>query len=107
MVMRQMRENTKWIMLVTALAFVALMVFEWGMDMSGQSSAQVTGAAEIGSVNGEDIPYEVYTETYQNLYQQQQAAMGGQPIPRSMIRQIEQAAFDQVVMQMLLEQELD
>jgi peptidyl-prolyl cis-trans isomerase D len=107
MVMRQMRENTKWIMLVTALAFVALMVFEWGMDMSGQSSAQMTGAAQIGSVNGEEIPYEAYTQTYQNLYAQQQAAMGGEPISRSMMRQIEQAAFDQVVMQMLLEQELD
>ena len=33
--MRQMRENTKWIMLVTAIAFVGLMVFEWGMDITG------------------------------------------------------------------------
>ena len=36
--MRQMRENTKWIMIITALAFTALMVFEWGMDATGQSS---------------------------------------------------------------------
>ena len=36
--MRQMRENTKIIMLVTAAAFVALMVFEWGMDITGQSA---------------------------------------------------------------------
>lgn len=36
--MRQMRENTKWIMLVTAMAFVGLMVFQWGMDLSGRSN---------------------------------------------------------------------
>ena len=30
--MRQMRENTKWIMLATALAFVALMVFRFITD---------------------------------------------------------------------------
>jgi peptidyl-prolyl cis-trans isomerase D len=106
MVMRQMRENTKWIMLVTALAFVALMVFEWGMDMSGQSSAQLTGAGEIGSVNGEAISYEQYSLTYQNLYEQQQAALQGQTITPAMNRQIEQAAFDQVVMQMLIADEL-
>ena len=36
--MRQMREATKPIMLFTAAAFVALMVFQWGMDITGISS---------------------------------------------------------------------
>ena len=43
--MRQMRAATKPIMLVTAGAFVALMVFQWGMDITGQSSG---GLGEIG-----------------------------------------------------------
>ena len=54
--MRQMRENTKWIMLITALAFVALMVFEWGMDMTGRSGSAVAG--EMGRINGESVSYE-------------------------------------------------
>jgi peptidyl-prolyl cis-trans isomerase D len=105
MVMRQMRENTKWIMLVTALAFVALMVFEWGMDLTGQSSAQVTGG-DVGSVNGAEISYQEYMTTYQNLYQSQQQALGGAPISQAMNRQIEDAAWDQIVMQRLIAQEL-
>ena len=105
MVMRQMRENTKWIMLVTALAFVALMVFEWGMDLTGQSSAQVSGG-DVGSVNGEEISYLEWSTTVQNLYQQQQQALGGQPISQAMNRQIEDAAWDQLVMQRLISQEL-
>ena len=103
--MRQMRENTKWIMLVTALAFVALMVFEWGMDLTGQSSAQVSGG-DVGSVNGDEISYQEFITTYQNLYNQQQQAMGGAPISESMNRQIEQAAWDQIVISRLIAQEL-
>ena len=102
--MRQMRENTKWIMLVTALAFVALMVFEWGMDLSGRSGAQATGG-ELGSVNGEPITYEEYIAVYRNLYEQQ-ANASEEPITTAMNRQIEEAAWEQIVSQKLLEQEM-
>jgi peptidyl-prolyl cis-trans isomerase D len=101
--MRQMRENTKWIMLITAIAFVLLMVFEWGMDLTGQSGAAMAGG-EIGRVNGEVVTYEEYLSVYRNLYQQQSGATG--PITAVMNRQIEDAAWDQVVMQKLLQREL-
>jgi peptidyl-prolyl cis-trans isomerase D len=102
--MRQMRENTKWIMLITALAFVGLMVFEWGMDFSGRSSAQASGG-EIARVNGQTITLEEYQAVRQTLYEQQQARMGG-VIPPAVLRQIDDAAFEQVVMQRLVQQEL-
>ena len=65
--MRQMREATKPIMLLAALAFVALMVFEWGMDASGRSGG---GLGEIGSVNGEAVMYEDYMAAYRQIYDQ-------------------------------------
>jgi peptidyl-prolyl cis-trans isomerase D len=102
--MRQLRENTKWIMLVTFLAFVGLMVFEWGMDLSGRSGAAAAGG-ELGRVNGEPVSYEEYLTVYRNLYQQQQEAMDA-PITAAVNRQIEEAAWDQVVTQRLLQQEL-
>jgi peptidyl-prolyl cis-trans isomerase D len=102
--MRQMRENTKWIMLITALAFAALMVFEWGMDMTGRGGSQVAG--ELGRVNGESVSYEEWLAVYRNVYQQQQNATDG-PITSAMTRQIEDAAWDQIVTQRLLQQELD
>ncbi len=105
MVMRQMRENTKWIMLITALAFVALMVFEWGMDATGRSGAQVSGG-EVGRVEGTPVLYSEYMATYQNLYNQQQAAMD-EPITTAMNRQIEEAAWQQVVMEKLIARELE
>ena len=104
--MRQMRENTKWIMLITALAFVALMVFEWGMDATGRSGAQMTGG-ELGRVNGQPVTYEEYTSTYQNLYDQQQRANPDMIISSAMNRQIEDAAWQQVVLQKLISNELE
>ncbi len=105
MVMRTMREQTKWIMIITALAFAGLMFFEWGMDYSGQSSAQLTGG-ELGSVNGQTISYEVYQPVYQNLYQQRQQEQED-AITTVQNREIEDAAWDQLVMDVLVEQEIN
>ena len=102
--MQQMRENTKWIMLITALAFVALMVFEWGMDMSGQSAGALTGG-RLGTVNGAPINYGEYTQVYRNLYQQRQSQ--GAAISAAENREIENQAFEQLVMDRLIEQELN
>ena len=46
--MRQMREFTKPLILLALLAFVALMIFQWGMDITGRSGGSL---GEIGSYN--------------------------------------------------------
>jgi len=101
--MRQMRENTKWIMLVTALAFVGLMVFQWGMDITGQGGLTV-GA--VGSVNGTPVSYEAYNQTLNSLFDQVQATQED-PITSQQRRDLEDAAWDEVVNQVLIQQELD
>ena len=101
--MRQMRENTKWIMLVTAIAFVALMVFEWGMDITGQSGG---GPGELGSVNGAPIRYEHYQAVYRNLHEQVSRSQE-QPITAAQNRELEEAAWTEVINQTLIQQELD
>jgi peptidyl-prolyl cis-trans isomerase D len=101
--MRQMREATKPIMIFTAAAFVALMVFQWGMDITGRSSG---GRGEIGSVNGDPVTYEAYQSAYRNLYDQAQQSQQ-EPITSQQNKELEDAAFDQVVNQILIRQELD
>ena len=100
--MRQMRENTKWIMLVTAMAFVGLMVFQWGMDITGRSGLSLR---EIGSVNGTPVMYDAFNQTYRALFDQMQASQED-PITSQQIRDIEDAAWDEVVDQILIRQEL-
>ena len=100
--MRQMREATKPIMLLAAIAFVALMVFEWGMDASGQSGG---GVGEIGSVNGQPVMYESYMAAYRQLYDQVQRGQE-ELISSQQNKEIEDAAFDEIVTQLLVLQEL-
>jgi peptidyl-prolyl cis-trans isomerase D len=100
--MRQMREATKPIMLFTAIAFVALMVFQWGMDITGQSGG---GLGEIGSVNGDPVMYEAYMSAYRQLYDQVQQSQE-ELISSQQNKEIEDAAFDEVVNQLLVLQEL-
>lgn len=101
--MRQMREATKPIMLFTAIAFVALMVFQWGMDITGQSGG---GLGEIGSVNGDPVMYEQYMAAYRQLYDQAQRSQD-EMIGSQQNTEIEDAAFDEVVNQLLILQALD
>ena len=101
--MRQMRENTKWIMLITALAFFALMVFEWGMDASGRSGV---GQGNVGSVDGTPITFEQWQTVRRNLFDQVQDASEA-PITSAQNREIDNAAFDEAVNQVLIQQELE
>jgi len=101
--MRQMREMTKPIMLFTAIAFAALMVFQWGMDITGRGGGAV---GEIGRVNGDPVMYEAYMAAYRNLYDQVQRDQE-EPVTSQQNKEIEDAAFNDVVNQLLIRQELD
>jgi len=100
--MRQMRDNMKVIMIITSAAFVGLMVFGWGMDISGRGGS---GPGVLGKVNGIPISYEEWRAAYQNMYDQQQRTQQS-PITSVVNKQIENAAWDQLVMQKLIGQEL-
>ncbi len=101
--MRQMRENTKWIMLATALAFVGLMVFQWGMDITGRSAG---GVGEIGQVNGEPVLLDDYQAALRNLTDQAQNSQQ-EPLTSQQLSELEDQAWDQTVNQILIRQELD
>jgi peptidyl-prolyl cis-trans isomerase D len=102
--MRQMRENTKWIMLLTAAAFVGLMIFQWGMDASGRSSSQMSGG-QIGAINGQPVSYDAFSVIYRNLYEQRQQ-QSDKPIDSEENHQIEDQAWNQLVNNTLLQQEI-
>ncbi|RMH22627.1 MAG: hypothetical protein D6701_01210 [Gemmatimonadetes bacterium] len=101
--MRQMRENTKWIMLATAAAFVGLMVFQWGMDITGRSGM---GPGELGKVNGEPVLYDAYNLSYRRLYDQLQAQQAD-AITSQQVSELEDAAWEDAVSQILIRQELE
>jgi len=98
--MRQMRDNMKWIMGLTAVTFVGLMVFGWGMDITGRTGTDATGG-ELGRVNGDPITYEQWQSVYRNLYETRQRQTNA-PVNAAVNKAIEEDAWNQIVMQLLI-----
>jgi peptidyl-prolyl cis-trans isomerase D len=101
--MQQLRNSTKWIMILVAIAFVGLMVFEWGADISGRTAG---GTGEIGRVNGTPLLYDDYMRSYRNLYDQAQSVQED-PITNAQVTQLENQAWDDAVTDILIQQELE
>ena len=102
--MQQLREKSALFIVLVIVAFVALMVLDWGMDLTGRSSALLAGG-ELGRVNGEPITFDQYNAVYRDLYDRRQSE-SSERLTAADIRQIEDAAWEEVVTQTLIRQEL-
>jgi peptidyl-prolyl cis-trans isomerase D len=101
--LRTMREKTKIIMLVLAVAFVGWLVFDVGMGVSGRGQGPST--QNLGSVNGSRITYQEWLQTYQATTEQQRQQNPGQALTREDQKQLEDNAFEQLVEARLLQDE--
>ncbi len=100
--MQQLRKSTPWVMVLVAIAFAGLMFFEWGMDITGQTSGSF---GDIGRVNGAPVVYDEYMASYRNLYDQLQSAQE-EPVTSVQNSELEDRAWDEAVNTILVEQEL-
>ena len=100
--MNKLRDKTHIILIILILAFLATIVFEWGMDYLGLSGGQVT---ELGSVNGQDIKYADF-ENQVNFAVDQQRQQTGQDPDEEVIKMIRDQVWDQMITQILAEQEI-
>ena len=83
--LRTMREKTKIIMLILAVAFVGWLIFDVGMGVTGRGQGQ--SSRDLGQVNGSPITYQQWLQTYQALADQERQRL----FPR---RQHRLARFD-------------
>jgi parvulin-like peptidyl-prolyl isomerase len=100
--MSKMREYSKIFIVIVALSFIGLMVFEWGMDYTGLSQRQNV----VGSVNGRELSYEMFTDMFQNLYQAEKSRSDLE-LTESQVANIRNMVWDRFVQQVLLEEEMD
>jgi len=101
--LRTLREKTKIIMLVLAVAFVGWLVFDVGMGVTGRS--QTPNSRNVGSVNGSPIRYQEWLVTYQQLSEEQRLRNPGQSLSREDQKSLEDAAFEQLVGEHLLQEQ--
>ncbi|HEX2094898.1 MAG TPA: peptidylprolyl isomerase [Longimicrobiaceae bacterium] len=85
---------------IFALAFVGWMFFELGLGVTGQGPTANTN--ELGRVNGEPVLYPRYQAVIQEL--SQQAQQGGAQLSAEQRRELEEAAWNRIVDEMLIEQ---
>ena len=95
-----MRERTKAIMLVLAIAFVGWLVFDVGMGVSGRGQYQ--SGQDAGTVNGQPIRYQDFLEASRTAYDQWRQENPGVNQSREDQQQVENAAFEQMVQDRLL-----
>jgi peptidyl-prolyl cis-trans isomerase D len=101
--MRTMRAIAPWIMLIVAVSFVGWMVFEVGMDVTGQSSGAT--ASEVAVVNGRAIDLQTFYAAVRNAQEQQRLA--GAPTFTTLEEQraLEDQVLEQLIQQILLNEE--
>jgi len=101
--MNNIRQNTHIMLWILILAFVGLIVFEWGASFSfnfGQGKGQPKNLAKI---NGETVSPQHYFQLLQNQYDQARQQSGGQ-LTDQQRNQIQEQLWNQLVNETLIQQ---
>ncbi len=98
-----MRSNAKYILWFLIAAFVVGFVFVQLGGLLGRP--KITPGTTVATVNGEAVTEQTYTNAYETRLRQQQEA--GQTLNEDEIQRVKNQAFDQLVNDMLLRQEID
>ncbi|PWW82364.1 peptidylprolyl isomerase [Prosthecochloris marina] len=97
------REKLHFVLYALVAAFIALIVFEWGMNFNGFSG----GGALAGKVNGKPIEYRHYERVYESLVDNFRSQALQAELTDAVERELRQRAWDIVVNQIILEEQLE
>ncbi|TLU51157.1 MAG: peptidylprolyl isomerase [Chlorobium sp.] len=100
-VMSSLRDKTHIILYTLLGAFLALIVFEWGMNFSG-----FTGKTnQAGKINGKSVPFSQYDEVYKEYTENFRRNNPGAEITSETELGMQEQAWNTVVDQTLLEEQ--
>lgn len=99
--MTNLRDKTHLVLYTLLAAFLALIVFEWGMNFNGTSGG---GGALAGKVNGTPIQYQAYEQVYDNLVDNFRRSSPDADITDQLERQLRRRAWDIMVDRVLLDE---
>ncbi|MFZ4590585.1 MAG: peptidylprolyl isomerase [Ignavibacteria bacterium] len=102
-VMNKMRDSMPYIIVFLIIAFVGLIVFEWGMNYLGMKGGDQVG---FGKVNGEDITYQQYEQMLQQQLETMRQQSGGKDVDDATLEQLKEQVWNSLVQQTLTKQEI-
>ncbi len=99
--MTKLREMTFIFIWILVIAFVGLMVFEWGMDISGLKSRSNI----VGKIEGNKITIQDFQKAIQNAYLREKNQTGTEPDENRM-KQLRDQVWESYIQRVLLSKEL-
>jgi peptidyl-prolyl cis-trans isomerase D len=103
-VMSSLRDKTHIILYTLLAAFLALIVFEWGMNFTGNGGKK---ASQAGSVNGKAISFSQYDEVYKAMTENFRKSSPGAEVTPETELALQEQAWNTVVDQTLLDQQFE
>ena len=101
-IMTRMRDSMPVILFGLLIAFLVMIVFEWGMDYLGLR----TGRGDvIGSINGKKITYREFSELLKN-YTDMQRKQDGSELSEAQLKQARDQVWQTILTQYLVEDEV-
>lgn len=99
--MTKLREMTFIFIWILVIAFVALMVFEWGMDITG-----LKGRPNIvGKIDGNKITIQDFQKAVQNAYIQEKQSTGKDP-DEARLTELRDQVWNQYIQRIILSKEI-
>lgn len=99
-----MRSAAKYVWWFAAFSFVGVFLFTESSGLLGRTA--ITPTTPVAIVNGHEILYNDYVQRYQTEVQNQQQT-GGRSLSEDDTRRIQNATFNQMVMDVLLQQQYE
>jgi len=101
--MTKMRELSKVFIIIVALSFIGLMVFEWGANYSGKTRQNDV----VGEVNGHKLKYEQFSKLYQQMYQEERARSGKSEFTEEDLQKMRDAVWERFIQRVLFQEEME
>ncbi len=99
--MTKLREMTFVFIWILVFAFVGLMVFEWGMDITG-----IKGRSNVvGTIDGQKVTIQEFQQAMQNAYMQEKQMTGQEPDEEKM-QELRDRVWEMFVQRVLLGREI-
>ena len=106
-VLNDIREKSpKFIIAGAAVIFIVLIIFDWGLDLTGRRGRGGGTSEVLGKVNGKEVNYKQFNELVRRTVENQKKQQGSE-IDEETERQIRSQVWNQLVDEMLIEQEID
>jgi parvulin-like peptidyl-prolyl isomerase len=95
---QSMRKNAAVIMWIVIVAFVATIVFAWGMDLSSRNRVKDT----VGKVNGKDISLKYFERVVSQEREKEREQYQGGEVPAAQSRMVPRQVWENEVSRILL-----